>query len=88
MPNRGILQTNVSLVGNQIVINITDTGLGMSEETVQQIFNPYYTTKKTGTGLGLAIVQKIVEAHDGRISVVSERGKGTSVTITLPNTNG
>lgn len=86
MPNGGILHTHVSLVGNQIVIKITDTGLGMIEETVQQIFNPYYTTKKTGTGLGLAIVQKIVEAHDGRISVVSERGKGTSVTITLPNT--
>ena len=56
----------------------------MTEEIKQQIFNPYFTTKSTGTGLGMAIVQKIIEAHNGEIIVSSKEGKGTEITIYLP----
>jgi two-component system sensor histidine kinase HydH len=85
MPDGGLLKTQVFPKDNQTVIGISDTGTGMSEEARKQMFNPYFTTKTTGTGLGLAIVQKIIEAHNGEIDVNSEKGKGTSITIVLPN---
>ncbi|MEW6374953.1 MAG: ATP-binding protein [Thermodesulfobacteriota bacterium] len=63
---------------------ISDTGTGMSEGVMAQIFNPFYTTKPAGTGLGLSITQRIIEQHNGRIDIKSEVGKGTSFTIDLP----
>ena len=67
-----------------IRITVTDTGAGIKKEDLPRVFDPYFTTKPTGTGLGLPIVQKIVEAHGGEIQLVSEPGKGTTVTIVLP----
>lgn len=84
MPDGGILKTEITHVKDNIIIKITDTGKGMSTETKNQLFNPYFTTKKTGTGLGMAIVLKIIEAHNGKISVSSEKGKGSVITIQLP----
>ena len=69
---------------NLIVIEIRDTGSGIKVENLNQIFDPYYTTKTKGTGLGLAIVHKIVEAHNGSIKVRSISGQGTSFIITVP----
>ncbi|MFB9845410.1 sensor histidine kinase [Mucilaginibacter ginsenosidivorans] len=71
---------------DNITIQITDTGVGMSNEVRQRIFEPFFTTKNVGegTGLGLSIVFGIIEDHHGAIDVQSEPGKGTSVTITLP----
>lgn len=63
---------------------ITDTGVGISPDNLEKIFEPYFSTKETGTGLGLAIVQKIVESHNGHITVISEEGKGTVFTVKLP----
>ncbi|MDZ7831884.1 MAG: ATP-binding protein [Desulfobacterales bacterium] len=65
-------------------IQVADTGPGISEKHLNQIFDPYFTTKSTGTGLGLAIVHKIVENHGGRISVKNDPGEGTVFTIRLP----
>ncbi|MDD5236105.1 MAG: ATP-binding protein, partial [Candidatus Omnitrophica bacterium] len=68
-------------------IEISDNGIGMTEEQLDQAFIPFFTTKATsqkGTGLGLSIIKKIIDAHRGTISVVSEYGKGTTFTITLP----
>jgi two-component system nitrogen regulation sensor histidine kinase NtrY len=65
-------------------IEVADTGRGMVEEDCARIFTPYYTNKARGTGLGLAIVQSIVSDHDGRISVSSARGQGTTFIIELP----
>lgn len=84
MPEGGLLRTEVFSKNDHVIIAITDTGSGMSKETKNQIFNPYFTTKTTGTGLGMAIVQKIIEAHSGEITVSSEEGKGTVITIDLP----
>jgi two-component system sensor histidine kinase PilS (NtrC family) len=65
-------------------IIITDTGLGIARESRDKIFDPFFTTKTGGTGLGLAIVYRIIEDHEGAISVDSEAGKWTRFTIRLP----
>lgn len=67
-----------------IRIDIADTGRGMDQEELTNIFDPYFTTKPAGTGLGLAIVHKIIEAHKGEIRATSIRGKGTTVSVFLP----
>ncbi|MCB9771310.1 MAG: hypothetical protein H6754_02000 [Candidatus Omnitrophica bacterium] len=69
-----------------VVITFTDTGLGISKENLNKIFEPFYSTKDTGTGLGLAIVKGIIEDHDGKITVASIKEKGTTFSITLPST--
>ena len=84
MPGRGTLNVSTQSVSEEkIQIKIQDTGIGMSSETLAQIFEPYYTTKDTGTGLGMAIVQRIITDHDGEIFVESEEGVGTTVWIEL-----
>lgn len=67
-----------------IVVRITDTGIGISEDKLRMIFTPFYTNKNRGTGLGLAIVKNIIEEHNGTIEVKSETGKGAEFIITLP----
>jgi two-component system, NtrC family, sensor histidine kinase AtoS len=69
---------------DRIRIAITDSGTGMSEEALDKIFNPFFTTKTKGTGLGLAICKRLVEQHCGQIFVESKVGCGTSFVITLP----
>ena len=84
MPDGGTLSVSAQSVSEtKIQIQIRDTGIGMSPETLAQIFEPYYTTKDTGTGLGMAIVQRIITDHDGEIFVESEEGVGTIVSIEL-----
>lgn len=68
----------------ELTISITDTGEGMNQETLDHLFDPYFSTKKRGSGLGLALVYSIVDRHLGRIHVQSEMGKGTTVRIMLP----
>ena len=67
-----------------IVVDVTDTGIGMDAEALARIFEPYFSTKATGTGLGLTIARRNVELLGGTIGVRSERGHGTTVTMTLP----
>ena len=84
IPDGGTLNISTQLVNEEkIRIKIQDTGIGMSPETLAQIFAPYYTTKDTGTGLGMAIVQRIINDHDGEIFVESKEGIGTTVSIEL-----
>lgn len=71
---------------NNIRIEVTDTGCGIAPDKIDKIFQAYYTSRSGGSGLGLPTVRKIVEAHNGQISVNSELGKGTSFTILLPAT--
>lgn len=72
--------------GKKVKISVTDTGRGIDEEDLEKIFDPFFTTKDPGkgTGLGLSLSQGIVEAFHGRISVKSERGTGTTLSILLP----
>jgi len=69
---------------SRVVVEIADTGIGMDEEALRKIFEPYFSTKATGTGLGLTIAKRNVELIGGAIAVQSARGVGTTVTITLP----
>jgi two-component system sensor histidine kinase AtoS len=66
------------------VFEVEDSGKGMSEETCEKVFDPFFTTRQRGTGLGLAIVQKIIDLHGGKISVNSIEGKGTTFSFYLP----
>ena len=69
---------------SQIHIRIQDTGCGISEEQLKEIFTPFFTSKSSGTGLGLPVVQNIILAHHGTVSVDSRPGFGTTFEITLP----
>ncbi|MBU1153343.1 PAS domain S-box protein [bacterium] len=69
--------------GNFVKISISDTGKGVTKEDLKQIFNPFFTTKKS-TGLGLAICQRVVNAHQGQIEVKSQVNKGTTFVVKLP----
>jgi signal transduction histidine kinase len=76
------LQTGESNDG--VWMSVNDTGGGIPQEQINRIFEPFYTTKKKGTGLGLMIVQRIVRAHNGRIELESNVGRGTTFRIWLP----
>ncbi len=84
MDGGGELIVRVARNGNNVVLTVTDTGVGMTPDQVERCFDVYWSTKKGGTGLGLATTRRIIELHDGTISVVSDQGRGTSIAITLP----
>lgn len=68
----------------QVWFTVQDTGQGMSPEVLEQIFNPFFTTKEKGTGLGLAVIHKIVSDHQGVVDVKSSPEQGTTITVKLP----
>lgn len=86
MPGGGVLTIHAleSSVSEAIDIEITDKGIGMSEETLEKLGTPFYTTKEMGTGLGMMTTFRIIEEMGGSLSVRSEVGKGTTFTIKLP----
>jgi signal transduction histidine kinase len=67
-----------------VAICVEDTGVGIDPALRERVFEPFFTTRARGTGLGLVVVRRIVEAHNGRISVDSEPGRGTNFKIVLP----
>ncbi|WP_280956782.1 MASE3 domain-containing protein [Acetohalobium arabaticum] len=95
--NGGQLKISVQEVDNdEIEVEVSDTGIGMDEETKNQIFKPFFTTKadliqdkfdQKGNGLGLSITAKIIEKYNGSIEVKSEKGTGTTFTIRIPTVN-
>ncbi len=84
MPEGGSIDLLTRTRGDDVVLEIIDTGKGMDEKTRGQMFQAFFSTRSGGSGLGLPTVRRIVEAHHGRISCESEVGKGTRFTITLP----
>jgi signal transduction histidine kinase len=91
MPEGGRLALRAFRQAQHTVLEIEDSGTGLTAEECERLFTPYYTTKHHGTGLGLAIVQSVVADHGGRISVSSAPGRGATFTIELPaarNTDG
>ena len=91
MPQGGILTVSTHLLNhkgedkpNEVQIVFEDTGVGILEENLPKIFNPFFSTRVDGTGLGLSITKNIVEQHEGRIEVESKVNVGTRFIITLP----
>jgi signal transduction histidine kinase len=84
MPSGGVLMLRTSRADENLELEVSDTGTGLTPQECERLFTPYYTTKQHGTGLGLAIVQSVVSDHAGSISVESEAGVGTSFHIRLP----
>jgi nitrogen fixation/metabolism regulation signal transduction histidine kinase len=70
--------------GRRIIVQITDTGIGIDPEGLKRIFEPYFSTKAAGTGLGLTIAKRNVELNGGTIAVRSAKGVGTTVVLTIP----
>ncbi len=84
MPDGGVLEIGARRSEESVELYVSDTGAGISEEHVDEIFDLFYTTKPSGTGLGLALSQRIVERHGAELRVSSEKGKGTTFVIALP----
>jgi nitrogen fixation/metabolism regulation signal transduction histidine kinase len=84
MPSGGNLKIRTRRLNGQVHLEVSDSGGGLTQEERERLFTPYYTTKQHGTGLGLAIVQSVVSDHGGKISVESERDRGTTFRVELP----
>lgn len=84
MPSGGVLTVETCLSGDEVVLTISDTGMGISEDDKKRLFTPFFTTKENGTGLGLAIVYRIIENHRGEIDVESAPGAGSKFKIRIP----
>jgi signal transduction histidine kinase len=80
------VQLSITEHPNSILrIEVTDSGAGVSEDNLETIFNPFFTTKTKGTGLGLAVSRRYVEAHDGQIFVDGSHGKGAKFVVQVPH---
>ncbi len=85
MPEKGILGVKTFLSqANMAAIEISDTGPGIPQETLEKIFAPFFTTKARGTGLGLAVVKKVIDRHGGKVEVASIVGRGTVFRLHIP----
>jgi len=80
----GRLRVSLEATDGHARVRVSDTGRGIPAENLPKIFEPYFSTKETGTGLGLAIVKKAVDEHNGRVSVESSEGGGTTFTVEIP----
>ncbi|MCL6572759.1 MAG: PAS domain S-box protein [Bacillus sp. (in: Bacteria)] len=85
MPDGGIISIIIKKIEqNQIHISIQDQGMGIPDDKIKKLGEPFYTTKESGTGLGLMVSYQIIEEHKGTIQIESEEGKGTTFHLTLP----
>ena len=84
MPDGGKLDVNIESIDGSVKIYIVDAGKGMKQGVLQNIYDPFFTTKPSGTGVGLSVSLKIIEDHGGTIDAISEQGKGTTMLLTLP----
>ena len=84
MPEGGTLSVDTVIDGSDVLLKIGDTGVGIAEENIAKVFEPYFTTKEFGSGLGLTVVYKIIREHGGEVSLTSIEGKGTNFTLSFP----
>ncbi|MBS2968629.1 PAS domain-containing protein [Metabacillus sp. KIGAM252] len=88
MPKGGTVRICTSLMEDQIKVTVQDEGEGIPEAVLKKMGDPFFTTKEKGTGLGLMITYNIIENHFGKVSLISEKGKGTTFTICFPIKEG
>lgn len=84
MPQGGTLTVATLKQEDDVCIKVADTGIGISEEDIEHLFEPFFTRKDKGTGLGLANVKRILEEHGGTVEIASTLGEGTTVSLWLP----
>lgn len=84
MENGGNLRIEQGVTDHMIIIKIRDEGKGMTQEQINRLGEPYFTTKEKGTGLGMMVSYSIIKGMNGTIKVSSEYGKGTCFTLKLP----
>ena len=80
----GRIEIIASIVEEKVKIDISDNGAGIGEENINRVFDPFFTGKARGTGLGLSVCRELIELHGGTVSIKSEKGSGTMVTVELP----
>ncbi|MBM6616650.1 ATP-binding protein [Bacillus suaedaesalsae] len=84
LPNGGEIHASLSATGDEVLITVSENGIGMSEDRVQRLGEPFYSNKEKGTGLGLMLCFRIIKHHNGPITINSSESEGTSVKIRLP----
>ena len=84
MPDGGDLMLQTRREGDFAILDLTDTGVGMTDDVAARVFDAFFSTRPAGSGLGLPTTRKIVEAHGGSIALQSEPGQGTRFTVRLP----
>jgi signal transduction histidine kinase len=84
MDGAGTVRVEIGAHGDCSRVLVSDTGRGIPEQQLPQIFRPFYTTRGNGTGLGLSLARRIVEEHHGRIHVTSIVGKGSKFEVLIP----
>jgi two-component system sensor histidine kinase HydH len=84
MAEGGELMVRTKKINSNAQIQISDTGPGIGPDKIEHIFEPFFSSKHGGSGLGLATARRIVDAHNGSLTVASEPGKGTAFTIEIP----
>ena len=84
MPNGGRVTIVATHDRDYVTISVEDSGVGIPEENLGKLFNPFFTTKTRGQGLGLAVCKRLVEAQKGTITVKSELGRGSTFMIKIP----
>ena len=83
MQGKGSIEINMNLHPHYLIVDVIDTGRGIPDDEIKDIFNPFYTSKVRGAGLGLSKVYMIIEEHGGFITVQSTVGKGTRIRVFL-----
>ena len=85
MENSGAVDVNMAIADNKVTVTVKDNGIGMDEQTLENCFDPMFSTKTAkAMGMGLSVALQIVEACDGTINIESRKNEGTSVAVTLP----
>ena len=84
---QGTIRVGIETEDDEVVVTVADDGPGMSPETAQRALEPFFTTKARGTGLGLPICKRIIEAHQGTLSIETHTGRGTTIKIRLPGSS-
>ena len=88
MPDGGTIIIKTGVNQHSVAVSFEDEGIGIPDELLEKIWNPFFTTKEKGTGLGLGVVKNIIELHGGRIQIQNRSEGGSKVTITLPIDSG
>ena len=84
MPEGGMLKISSSHQGSCVLVEVSDTGVGIPPENIAKIFEPFFTTKASGTGLGLSVAHDIIKDHNGTIDVQSTPEHGTRFILSFP----